>query len=668
LGLDYLGYHYFGHVMGALTEPAWPDATASAPLVDEFENLHMNNPQATTDWKRYIAPYTHQQTLRLQQTFGRFPDGLQYAAITDDHRPPPGSRVGVVGMHAGQAKESLIDKGIDDRPSLQADELLQLISPGQTPVLSGVPVYTLVVTLSDAKNDAEKISQIYPPIISNYGNVFTPPPSRSVVKGEHQEPSIIEGIKIQSLMTGRCLTRLSTGTVALETCDHMRPEQSWNQVSDEFFHLSSGSDGACLDSDLRLSACSSEPTHSWTFRHDMTGGAPVAKLQNLKSGMFITPDSQGGVVMAFFSFDGQDYLVLDASDSSSGIELEIRYNDGSLDTWNLYPGSLPPDTLRAVAINVAPARKPLSAELKRGGKSIDKRTFDIQPDPVPAVSVGAEFGYPVISPRFLRSESTGLCLTRAGAGLTQKNCDMRSADQRWGFAETLSASGAVFSLTGPSTASCLLNTLALVNPCLINQTVAQWDRRPDLGHPGFIMLQNVNTSLFITAAANQSVSSQPLNRGAEQNFRSLGIENFTRLQRIISVATQKCIARVGQRVVQQTCSADVAQQWRAATAESPETGGEPYLAILTGDGGRCLQTGLILASCDPRTASQRWAGRWDLTNGRDYKLQNAATETFVTSNEDGSLTQTAPTSNANQLYQLVDYVQPRGIIANDQSH
>ncbi|MDF2641926.1 MAG: TagA-related metallopeptidase [Pseudomonas sp.] len=170
LNVDYLGYHYFGHVVGTLTEPEWPDSVASAPLVDEFELLRTSDPSATTDWRQYIAPYTHQQMLQVQQRFGSFPSDLQFAAIGDDHRPPRPE-----ALHAkdrpGREPTALIDAGIDT-DSHFLGELLNLIASGQAPLETGVPVQTLVVTMAAAVHDSEQVSQIYPPIVSNYGNVF----------------------------------------------------------------------------------------------------------------------------------------------------------------------------------------------------------------------------------------------------------------------------------------------------------------------------------------------------------------------------------------------------------------------------------------------------------------------------------------------------------------
>ncbi|KPX49415.1 Uncharacterized protein ALO68_03140 [Pseudomonas syringae pv. helianthi] len=173
LEVDYLGYHYFGHVMGALGGPVWPGkpaATASAPRVDEFETLRNESPLIAAEWREAIVPFTHQQMLQIQQRFGSFPEGLQYAGLFDDHRPPP-QTVQTPDAPAVMAPSQVIDSGIDqvvhDRGTL-----LKLLQPGDKPLLKGVPVQTLVVTLADAQHDAEKITQIYPPIISNYGNVF----------------------------------------------------------------------------------------------------------------------------------------------------------------------------------------------------------------------------------------------------------------------------------------------------------------------------------------------------------------------------------------------------------------------------------------------------------------------------------------------------------------
>ncbi|OSR63039.1 hypothetical protein BV326_05874 [Pseudomonas syringae pv. actinidiae] len=132
LGVDYLGLHYFGHVVGSLAEPAWPDSAASAPLVDEFEALRSKNPLATADWRHYIAPYTHQQMLRVQQRFGSFPAGLQYADLWDDHRSPP-KVAQAQGLEAQAVPEQLIDPGIDEAAH-DIGTQLKLTQPGQVPL------------------------------------------------------------------------------------------------------------------------------------------------------------------------------------------------------------------------------------------------------------------------------------------------------------------------------------------------------------------------------------------------------------------------------------------------------------------------------------------------------------------------------------------------------
>ncbi|NAS62682.1 hypothetical protein CVE36_14715, partial [Pseudomonas syringae pv. actinidiae] len=125
---------------------------------------------ATADWRHYIAPYTHQQMLRVQQRFGSFPAGLQYADLWDDHRSPP-KVAQAQGLEAQAVPEQLIDPGIDEAAH-DIGTQLKLTQPGQVPLLKGVPVQTLVITLASADHNSQKLSQIYPPIISNYGNVF----------------------------------------------------------------------------------------------------------------------------------------------------------------------------------------------------------------------------------------------------------------------------------------------------------------------------------------------------------------------------------------------------------------------------------------------------------------------------------------------------------------
>ena len=170
LGTDHLGFHYFGHIVGSLGEPGWPESTASAPLIDEFEQLRRQAPAKTADWKHYVAPFTHQQILQVQRRFGSFPAQLRYARLNDDHRQPPAPPL-AEGVE--KKSDSLARFDTDTLLTPQAGgELFSLVEPGQQPVLKGVPVHTLVVTLADRSHDSEGISQIYPAIVSNYGNVF----------------------------------------------------------------------------------------------------------------------------------------------------------------------------------------------------------------------------------------------------------------------------------------------------------------------------------------------------------------------------------------------------------------------------------------------------------------------------------------------------------------
>ncbi|MFH7572572.1 hypothetical protein, partial [Pseudomonas syringae group genomosp. 7] len=64
-------------------------------------------------------------------------------------------------MAQAQVIDSGIDQVVNDRGTL-----LKLLQPGDKPHLKGDPEHTLVLTQADAQHAAEKITQIYPPIIS----------------------------------------------------------------------------------------------------------------------------------------------------------------------------------------------------------------------------------------------------------------------------------------------------------------------------------------------------------------------------------------------------------------------------------------------------------------------------------------------------------------------
>ncbi|WP_259639552.1 TagA domain-containing protein [Pseudomonas syringae group genomosp. 3] len=651
LGVDYLGLHYFGHVVGSLAEPAWPGSTASAPWVDEFEALRSKNASATADWRHYIAPYTHQQMLRVQQRFGSFPAGLQYAELLDDHRRPPGSAQ-VQGLESQAVPEQLMDPGIDEA-SHDIGTQLKLTQPGQVPLLKGVPVQTLVITLASADYNSQKLSQIYPPIISNYGNVFAPTAryssSRDVplpddvtaaTDGELSatpvQPSPVPdaphtnaftSARIQSAPTGLCLSLLTNNTPGFERCSTTSFQQRWTAGEGERFNLVNSGTGKCIDGDLAMVNCTQNSIHLWRYREDITGSKTVLRLQNVHNGKFITARDGSTVSVEGIGGKEQEFYAVPGAAAPGNYVLRVQYANGSIDSWSLYSGTVDSGDVVSAAVNVSSARKPVFAELLSNNVSVDKRMLDDQPELPPAIVVGAEAGYPVITPQYLRSRLTGQCLSRAATGLTQEPCNVGDARQQWGMSSVLNGSGQELILTGPNTASCLGKTLTL-SVCDINTPQFQWRVRPDIAQPGAIELQGGEDGKFITAERSGSVMMQGVTYGAEQNFDRLGPDTIAPLIKIHSIG-QKCLMRFGDGVVTQPCVNDINQQWRTGELKDYDARGS-HFNLVTPDGSRCLVDGLKMRDCQVGLNTHRWTRRADFPGGAWSQVQSLATGTFIT--------------------------------------
>lgn len=657
LPVDYLGYHYFGHVMGSMSPPKWPQwpgATASAPLVEEFETLRVSNPPAVAQWKRYIAPYTHQQMLRVQQRFGEFPPGLVYADITDDHRPTSSNTKRTTVNKVGQGKQAPIDEGVDGEIH-DMGLVSEVEVADENLMLSGVPVHTLVVTMAAATewNDSRKISQIYPPIVSNYGNVYKPAPVQSTANSD--APSIlVDGLRVQSAKTGKCLTSRVSEEVMFDKCQATDNRQRWSQIgltADGHFQLSSVGDGRCLGANLRLTACMGGNTTLWTGREDITGSAKIWKLQVSANGRFITPGANNTVTMEAIGGAEQILFSVPPDALFSTLKLHIQYANGTDENWVLYSAWIPTTEVITTAINIASERNPLYAELIRDEQVIDKRMLDKAPSLPPPIIVGGDAGYPTILYQYLRSEATGQCLTRTPSGLTQAFCGVSNAQQKWNLFDVLSVSGPKFILAGDSTAKCLDNEYAF-NDCGMNMAGFQWSARKDLAPSGTVMLQNSADGRFMTAGSNGSVGQNSLTGGAEQNFAVVSAQQLAPAIRVKSIAASECIARVGEAVALATCSNDVTQQWLRGAIKNTETGSGPHFALVSHDGSRCLLDGLAMASCDVNAVDQHWSGRSDLADPGTFKLQSFATGTFIRAASYAPLVKEANQNDPHQLFEL----------------
>ena len=656
LAVDYLGYHYFGHVLGSLgppQAPQWPASTASAPLVDDFEILWASNPPAVAKWLHYVAPYTQQQTLRVQQRFGSFPPLLVYADINHDDRPAPNaSPVAATEGTTTPALQAPIDGGIDAE-NHDMGIVAEVEKGDENPILKGVQVQTLVVSMAAQSplNDMRRISQIYPPIVSNYGNVFKPAALQSTISND-QSPERVEGLHIESAYLSKCLTVNDNASVRYETCSGTNSKQIWlNPVdpSTEKFQMKSADDSRCLDADLRLTICSDELTHLWASREDLAGGNKAWKLQSALNGRFLTPESSGSVTLEALGGNEQIIFPLPQGTPFHNYVLHVAYADGSNEYWTLYTSHIPASELVTAAINVAVERKPVYAELIRDGAVIDHRFLDKQPSLPPPIIVGADAGYPTVIYQYLRSEETHKCLTRTPQGLTQEECAVGSAEQKWNLFDVLSLGGPHFVLAGETTAKCLSHEFTF-DACPINNPNYQWSARKDLAHTGMVMLQNAADARFITADANGMISPSAFTGNKSQNFLALSPQELHPGVRIKALGTAQCIERVGEAVSAQPCSNDVTQQWRIGAIKNVPTDLGPYFALVSSDGSRCLLYGLKMAACDVGEADQQWSGRRDLTGSDQFKLQSLVTGTFLTTHAYGPLVMEGLSYDDHQLY------------------
>lgn len=133
----------------------------------------------------------------------------------------------------------------------------------------------------------------------------------------------------------------------------------------------------------------------------------------------------------------QEFYAIEGDRQPDNYALNVKYVDGSVDHWALYSGNVVVADVVSAAVNVSAARKPRVAELLRNGVSVDRRMLDSQPDLPAPIVVGAEAGYPVITPQYLRSGLNGRCLSRAATGLIQQTCTVGDVTQQWGMSSVL---------------------------------------------------------------------------------------------------------------------------------------------------------------------------------------------------------------------------------------
>jgi len=655
LPVDYLGLHYFGHVVGSLSALPWHPSTASAPLIDEFEKLGLRSTERAS-WKHYIAPYTHQQTLRVQQRFGRLPDGAEYAELGDDHRPPA-IAVTAVAAEEGKGSEEKVSSGLLDSGIQQPAPLRPLLSPeaNQVPVETAVPVHTLVVTFSDPSHNRDGINQIYPAILSNYGNVFSPAPLSA-----RSATSLQRSARYHALMTLtlQCLASENDQLVS-KACDDQSAQLDIQTVPPENaaeaplapIVIVRNSAGKCLDFDFNFRSCvNAEPQVRWRGRIDLTNNSRLLKLQESRTGKFITPIGNRDLALLANSSDNELSDFKPGDDRSTHTyRVDIHYASGAIETHLVYAGPIAIDTLKTAVFNVSSARRPVKAVLKVDDAVTHERQLEANRLP-PAISMGAEHGEQINrawEPQWLYSKEQDACLTATDQGLKLAACN---ADAIWRLPfkkvhphqfdtyEPLDISG-----------RCINASLA-TGECHFPRKDTVWWTRQDLTQtPSEIYLQELITGRFITTThGSDTPVLAPLSPGEEQRFQKWG------LPKLLVMHKHRYLITSGGTVAFSSGRGRHADKWYMInTPAKPLPDGSTELTLMN-DAGQCLNDELQLQVCaQPRADKLTWLTRKDLT-GTPFKtrLQNKKTRQFLEVGQDGTVSLKPLAGDA----QVFDYV------------
>lgn len=671
LEVDYLGYHYFGNVVGLIEGGAWPaDATASAPLIDDFEALKAAKPSDVLDWKRYIAPFTHQQMLIIQRRFGSFPSGLKYAAFDDDHRPPRTSAQ--TSEHVATMSTIKSDPPLDDGIDLQPHDqlpMLKLLSPNEHPILVGVPVQTLVVTMASADNDAQKISQIYPPIVSNYGNVFAP---------TNTQPSDIKiGTaafyeKIQIGQTGKCLTLLTGSTVGQATCilPDLR-EQLWVRLDVglpvPLFRLMNVALSKCLASDLSMTDCDdiNGTNIQWNPREDLTLSTQRIRLQTEVNGKFISAAANDSLKMDGIGGDEQLFYPGSGGIPVNNFKLRVHYLGGAVDNFGLSPGILLKTQLASASINVASDRKPLLAELFRNNQIVDSRNLDGQPVLPPPLFEGIPDLYESAAISYIRDTGENHCLMLNNGQLQHADCQALSPNMQWKVVNqpALPDEKSLAPIMTLAIGHGCLDSALTVKECDPSDARQRWRGRLDItADPNIYRLQDSSTGRFVTVEyPGSKVSLEPqASRG--QTFKLADASNIGQPYILRSMTNEKCLTRLREKITTQDCNGDLNQLWKMPPSETVGSIG-PYFSLMDSYAERCVNADLDFVSCVQNAPEQRWAGRLDMTNDSGIRmLQNSTKGLFVTTGPDGDISMKPLTSGPDQRFRAYSHSQSTGKI------
>lgn len=635
LPVDYLGLHYFGHVVGSLALPPWHPSTASAPLIDEFESLGLKSSEGSS-WKRYIAPFTHQQTLRVQQRFGHLPEGVPYADVADDHRPIPSRHTSPPAPQHNEQSRQLDDGPL--RTKIGPSNLIAAVDG--PPIETAVPVHTLVVTFSDPGHNSDGVNQIYPAILSNYGNVFRPanPPSLASSPKSPAQGS--------ALMTvdGRCLAS-EHGTLALKACDDEAAQldlQIVPPVNAQEARLAPvvivrNRAGDCLEFNLTFRRCvNAEMQVRWWGREDLTHTRLTLKLQESNSGKFITPSKNGTPELQPNSDNNElQHFQPGENRTPHSYTVDIQYADGSYENHHLYTGLIRKDALKTALFNISSQRSPVSALLRVDGATVHARSLEDNNLPE-VISMGAEHGEQIDQawpPQWLYSAEQKACLgaTDQGIGLVACNAaaiwrlpTKRDTPYQFDTVEPVDISG-----------RCIDHALR-PGECHFPVKDTLWWTRQDLTYNhSEVYMQELTTGRFITTMKNSNtVQLMPLGNNADQRFRTQRLVTFN-----VKHGNQ-CLINSGRTVTLKNCSPKHLGEWYLiGTLENAAFPGEDSELTLMNRAGQCLNDQLRLQSCtQPRSSKLTWRTRKDLVSGLiDIRLQNAENGKFLDIGSDGKV-------------------------------
>ncbi|MBK4991289.1 TagA domain-containing protein [Pseudomonas sp. S36] len=635
LPVDYLGKHYFGHVLGSLAAAPWHPSTASAPLIDEFETLGQGSRRSS--WKRYIAPYTHQQTLVVQRRFGTLPDNLEYAGVRDDHRPAQAANAAITATTSALAarEEVSLDNGI--APSAQP-ALLTTHGAEPEPIETGVPVHTLVTTFSSPDHNQDGINQIYPAIISNFGNVFSPATTTTLSASTNAIDSTAHRLVTYG---GRCLAAQGTRLVLQGCADGssaLQVERVAPANADETklapVLVIRNSTGQCLDYSLTFRTCEVSDTQvRWRGREDLTGSPQAVKLQEGQRGLFITPTGADGVeLMADSNGNALDHLQPGEDQAPHNYRIDIHYSDNKIESHPLYHGPMRKDSLRTAVFNVSSGREPVKAVLKVDDITVQERALERNTLPG-VIAIGAEHGEQIPQawpPSWLYSDEKSACLAATADGIKYTACDAQAV---WRLPKRNAYPKQFDSFEPVSITGRCINVALRTDECRFPANDTLWWTREDLDHgPTEIYLQENKTGRFITPSGGSDTPTlAPLQEN--QKLRKIPISRFALCQQ------NKCMATVGNKAALITGyqGGPLKMWYLVSTSSTPFPFMKSTFLMMNADG-QCLNDQLQLQHCsDSQSQKLLWRANSPSFWSAKMAIQHDANGLFLTAHPSGTL-------------------------------